>query len=248
MSDWAQRLLQALAAGEAYPSAQADHPDLDLAGAYDLQRAFVAARDAPIAGFKAALTAQAAQHVMGIGEPIVGALFAGGRFTDAAPIKSERALLLETEFGFRLARDVSAPVEPDTVYGQIEHAAPMIEFASPNLSGKPTGIDLVASNAASYGFLPGRPFAPDDLDPDAIAVALLADGVPVLSGAGSEVLGGQRHALAWLINQVLALGYELRAGHWLMTGSIGGMAPARPGHYIARYEGLGEFAFEIAGA
>ena len=56
--------------------------------------------------------------------------------------------------------------------------------------------------------------------------------------AGS-VMAGQRDALIWLINQILAQGYELRPGHVLMTGSIGSMHPGKAGRYRADFGALG---------
>ena len=39
----------------------------------------------------------------------------------------------------------------------------------------------------------------------------------------------------WLINHSLAQGYAVLKGHYLMTGSLGRVQLATPGHYIAQY-------------
>jgi 2-keto-4-pentenoate hydratase len=71
------------------------------------------------------------------------------------------------------------------------------------------------------------------------------DGELLQSGGSAEVLGSQRTALVWLINQILARGYTIAAGHLLMTGAIGGMQPAKPGNYSAEFGDLGAIDFKI---
>ena len=86
-------------------------PDITKEAAYDLQRQLVARLQAhggwgDIYGYKAALTAQAAQQAMGIDEPIIGALFQHGvqRAPAQAPVQADRPVLLETELGFTLSK------------------------------------------------------------------------------------------------------------------------------------------------
>ena len=78
-----------------------------------------------------------------------------------------------------------------------------------------------------------------------IPVSLTCEGTTLLQGETGEVLAGQRHALAWLINQVLLRGYSIEAGQIFMTGSIGGMYPAKPGNYRADFGLLGTLEFSI---
>ena len=83
------------------------------------------------------------------------------------------------------------------------------------------------------------------MDLDVIPVSLRCDDTTLLEGETGEVLAGQRHALAWLINQVLLRGYSIEAGQIFMTGSIGGMYPAKPGDYRADFAQLGTLTFSI---
>jgi len=205
----------------------------------------VALRREPVSGFKAALTAAAAQQAMDVDAPIVGVLFADGDLTAEQTIHLQKQALLETEIGFVCARDITAPVNVDTVLANMSGCMPMIELASPNLANKPNGLDLVATNAASYCYLQG-PLQPADTPLDALTVRLEMGDETLLSGRGGEVLGGQLDALTWLVNQVLERDYAIKAGHILMTGSIGGMTPARPGDYTADFETLGSLTFRLA--
>ncbi len=253
MQTFTDACLEALASGTTYPSALASMPELSLEDAYTLQRHFVAARTAtdPIVGFKAALTAPPPQQAMGIDRPILGALLASHAM-QPGQIVAPAGGLLETELGHRLSAAVRAPVTADEVQDLVGEVHVMVELAQPRLSGKPAGLDLIATNSAAFGFVAG-PVLTADIPLDDVEAALLDTSGTTLFGAPcGTVMGGQREALTWLINTALALGYELEAGHLLMTGSVGGAAPARPGAYQARFtagDALNEtIAFELTAA
>lgn len=246
MSDWPQKFLHAYSERHHYDSISAADEQLSLDDAYDVQHQYVSLRKEVVTGYKAALTAPAAQQAMGIDVPIIGVLFDSGAFSTAKPITLSKQALLETELGFKAATDISQEVTPDTVFTHMAACLPMIEIASPNLATKPNGLDLIATNAASYGYIAGPEHDLEILDLDLVHVSLTSGGDTLLQGDGGEVLGGQRHALAWLINQVLQRGYQVEAGHLFMTGSIGGMQPAKAGAYQADFEALGRIDFSIA--
>ena len=246
MSDWPQKFLHAYKELHHYDSITAEQEGLSLDDAYDVQHRYVHLRDEAISGFKAALTAPQAQAVMGINVPIIGALFASGAFDAGEPIELDKNALLETEIGFRLSGDVQTPVTEADVLERVDVCLPMIEIASPNLATKPNGLDLIATNAASYGYLAGPAANVDPAAIDSYDACLVKGEETLLEGSSAEVLGGQRQALAFLINEVLARGYTLTSGQILMTGSIGGMVPAQPGQYEATFGDLGSISFEIA--
>ena len=245
MSDWPQKFLHAYSQRHHYDSVTASHDELTLADAYDIQHQYVMLRKEPVCGFKAALTATAAQQAMGINTPIVGVLFATGEVEGHHPISLETQVLLETEIGYRTATAITEPVSPATVLQHMRCCLPMIELASPNLATKPNGLDLVATNSASHQFLCGAEHTIDSDVLDAQTVYLKRDDETLLTGHSSEVLGGQREALAWLVNETLARGYELKSDCLLMSGSIGGMALAASGHYTADFGALGHLAFSL---
>ena len=87
-----------------------------------------------------------------------------------------------------------------------------------------------------------------DIDVDALPVSLTRIDVEqqaLHTAVAGSVMAGQRDALIWLINRILAQGYELRPGHVLMTGSIGSMHPGKPGLYRADFSALGELNFAL---
>ena len=245
---WAARFAASHAAHAPHESLAASEADATLADAYAVQHAFVEAL-APgerVAGYKAALTAAQAQTAMGIDHAILGTLYASGDFPVDRTVELKRACILETELGFRAGLAITSPIQPADIPDIIDACLPMIEIASPNLVGRPNGVDLIATNSASYGFIAGTPQRPDWTSVDEHTVRLANASETLHSGSTGEVMGGQREALTWLINGVLEQGYAIEAGHLFMTGAIGGMQPALPGAYTADFGALGELAFSIA--
>jgi 2-keto-4-pentenoate hydratase len=248
--------LQRLRNNQPYRNLSADCAGATIADAYELQRAFVhalveAGDWGSVVGYKAALTAPQAQQMMGATEPVVGVLFSGGERLAQRTISVDRPVMLETELGFRLNRPIdTAPTESITPT-YIEHVSPMIELAAPNLEQRPNAVDLIASNSATYGFIAGSAYNTDWQDattrPDLDRLSInLFQGDDILHAetAGS-IMQGQWHAVTWLVNALLELGYPLAKEHLLMTGSIGALHPGKPGEYRAEYGQLGNIEFNL---
>jgi 2-keto-4-pentenoate hydratase len=245
MTDWPARFLDAFEGNSTFPNICAEEPNLTLDEAYTIQHAFAAKLPGSVVGYKAALTAAPAQKAMGISAPVSGALFDWGAQQPGALITSRRTLLLETELGYRLATDVGKHVTPATVLEHVETCHPMIEVASPNLASAPTGLDLIASNSASYGYIEGPGQDIDQVSIDAVTVSLARDGETLHEAASGSVMEGQARALSWLLNQILDLGETPRAGMLLMSGSVGPPHPGKPGAYHANFRGLGTIDFTL---
>jgi 2-keto-4-pentenoate hydratase len=158
-------------------------------------------------------------------------------------------VLLETEVGFTLGKPITEPVTEHNVLDAVAYCNGMIELASPNLQQRPTSVDLISNNSASYGCIIGVSNRhPTDIDLDAVPVTLtrLASADEVLhTAAAGSVMAGQREALIWLINSTLAQGYALQPGHVLMTGSIGSMHAGKAGKYRADFGALGDLTFVL---
>ncbi len=253
---WLEAALANTLAGEPVENITIRSTEIGTHEAYALQRELVARLEihggwGEVYGYKAALTAEPAQQAMGINEPIIGVLFEHSAYqADSAPaVAMGRPVLLETEIGFTLRKDITAPVAKDDVFDAIAYCSGMIELASPNLRQRPTSADLIANNAASYGCIAGASTAhPMDIDLDALRVSLTrmdAEQQALHHAMAGSLMAGQRDALIWLINRTLAQGYELRSGHVLMTGCIGSMHPGKAGRYRAEFGALGELAFAL---
>ena len=253
---WLDAALTKTLAGEPVQNISVNHPDISMDEAYALQHELVGKlRDhggwGEIYGYKAALTALPAQQAMGITEPIIGVLFERAVFQadGATAITTDRPVLLETEVGFTLGKPITEPVTEHNVLDAVAYCSGLIELASPNLQQRPTSVDLISNNSASYGCIVGVSNRhPTDIDLDAVPVTLtrLASADEVLhTAAAGSVMAGQVDALIWLINSTLAQGYALRPGHVLMTGSIGSMHAGKAGKYRADFGALGDLTFVL---
>ena len=234
------------AAGALKPRVSAVEGDYGLDDAYGVQSAYVAAKsaDVPVSGFKGAVTAAAAQQAFGLGEPAVGVLFAPGKLAPGVskPLVDFNKPMLETEFGYRLNRAVSEPVDDAT--GLVAAVHLMIELADAGFDGKQTGVDLIAGNVASSHYIEGPEIDASAALDDA-AVSLSRDGETLFAGEGRDALGGQMQALTWLINKTVALGRTIGTDDILMTGALGGAAPGATGHYVAQFGDLGSIEFDL---
>ena len=121
-NQWLDATLESVLAAKPIENISLTQPDITAEAAYDLQHQLIARLQThggwgDIYGYKAALTAQAAQQAMGIDEPIIGALFQlGAKSTDAQiAVHADRPILLETELGFTLSQAITEPVDLATV-------------------------------------------------------------------------------------------------------------------------------------
>lgn len=248
-------LMDALRANTLYapPSAAspADAP-LSMADAIAIQRSFVElhATIDDVAGYKSAANAQALQTALGLSEPIVGALFGRGerRMGERIERTAYRTLLIETELGFRVGRKIDTRVASVAeLRSAMSTCVPMIELADPGFGRtRFTGLDLIAANSASAGFICGKPHQADELDVNALQVRLRRDGAMLHEARSGDLMGDQWQALLWLVNKVIDAGYVIEPGMLFMTGALGGAHPALPGEYLAEYGELGEIRFHVS--
>ncbi len=255
ISHWAAQMLAARTEQQPFPRVTDTHADLNLTTAYAIQSAFIAlcvSQGEQIGGFKAALTAPAAQAAMGIDRPVVGTLFASGNWPHnqgQAQVTLEQIpkLILETELGFTLSQEVAEPLINVAQLKQITATChPMIELACLGFGDSaPTGPDMVASNSASKSYVKGAAWDWQSADLDALEVTLTCDAALQHKTSSGSLLDGQWDALLWLVNSTLANGHSISAGQVLMTGSIGGLHPAKPGSYTANYGVAGELRLVV---
>jgi len=239
-------------AGQALPLASKEMAGLTLAHAYGVQAALLAifrSHMDQVAGFKAGLTSKAVQQRFGAKGPAFGVLMSSMRSYGEVDRKSYYRLMLEVEIGYLLGKPISSPVTHRTVRQYVVGIAPAVEL--PDLAFADlkaiTLPDIVAANVTCRGFILGKTVRTGQVDPNAVQGQLWRDGKalgPAVSGKAA--LGSQWEALAWTVNQALALYGPLGEGSVIITGSLGPMFPGEPGSYKAVFSGgLGQVAFEV---
>lgn len=246
----ARGIHQARLAGLPFP----DVPDdLGIDRAYAVQRAFVdlARGAAPITGYKAGLTAAAVRARFGAGEPVRGVLLPQGERIPGRVIvrDPDDAMMIELELGYVLGRDVYQMLWPrENPFRWVAVVIPVVEL--PDLAYADmeavSVVDLIATNVSASTYLLGteRKPMPVDFPLDGFQVSLERDGQRILQASSAGGLG-QRRALHWLMSNVQHFDMPLANDMVLITGALGGMVPAEPGHYAADYGPLGTLEFTI---
>jgi 2-keto-4-pentenoate hydratase len=202
------------------------------ADGYAIQSALLALSGRNAFGWKIAATSVAGQAHIGVDGPLAGRLLSGQIHEDGAvmPIGANRMRVAEIEFAFRMGIDLP-PREGQWTLDEVMAAVsalhlaieiPDSRFERFAAAGAP---QLIADNACAHRFVLG-PVANGDwraLDLAAHVVKAEVHAGDTLrytrEGAGSNVLGDPRIALAWIANELSLLGVGLRAGEVVTTGT-----------------------------
>ncbi len=247
---FADKVEAAYLAKKPYPLVTQEIQNLTVEQAYEIQKAFVGIRQKKgdtIIGYKAGLTAAPAQAMFGAKEPVWGTLFTSTlRWPGTLRQKDFAKMFIETEIGFRFGRDITKPIKDiEELKSAVAIVFPAIELPDVAYADMKSlkATDLIATNVAARKTIIGKavPFRSRDLN--AVKVRLLLDGKEVTSGEGKNALGDQWEALKWTVNNVLAMGGEVREGYIVISGAISKMVPAQPGKYRADYGDFGAIEF-----
>ena len=209
--------------------------------AYSLQRVSVLQHgiNDPIVGYKAGLTSDKAQNTFGVNEPLVAALFSSGfsKSRGAYVLGNYHDLRLEVELGYIINKPITQPITADELPQYVKAMVPIVELPNLRFARKEemTAATLVTSNVGSNHFIMGNimPFEPmlvNDLQ-----ATLSKNGVVVNQGKATDAMGDQKEALVWMINKLLAVGYQINKDSLLITGALGTMLPAEKGQYEAHF-------------
>jgi 2-keto-4-pentenoate hydratase len=225
-------------------------PVNDLDDAYAVQGRFVelmrAASGAAIAGYKIGLTSKRMQHMCGIDHPIAGVVLADRIHHSGArlALADQVHLGLEFEICTRLGRDLppgGAPYDREAVADAVDAVCPALEVVD-DRGADYAGLDvrsLVADNSWNAGVVLGE-FKRSWPELAPVEGIVRRDGVEIDKGKGGDVLGHPFEPLTWLANHLAAMGTGLKAGEFVMTGSlVTTRFPAGPERYGFDVSGLG---------
>jgi len=233
----ADELHAAEAERRSIPQLSATHPELDLAGAYAVQRHNVERRlaqgDTAI-GFKLGLTSRAKQVAMGVAAPLWGRLTAGLLHAEEEPLDVDALIhpRVESEIAFLLGRDVDgATATTATVLAATEGLFPALEILDSRYDDfRFTLADVVADNASAAGVIcGGRLLSPSAVDCQLEGMVLRRDGEVVDTAAGAAVSGHPAAAVAWLAREAGGL----PAGSIVLSGGLTAPVPLEPGIVVS---------------
>lgn len=221
----ADYLWDTLRRGEHMPSALSRRLSIAQACALNLEilRRRVAQGEVQ-AGWKVGLTSDAMRAQWGIAEPCFGVLLASGHRRSGASFAFDALIApgIENELCVTIGSTLRGPgVTAAQARAAIVSVAPALEVVE--VRGDFAG-DLplaIADNAQQKAFVTG-----DEVAVDA-AFALGGTTVEVRFGdvlrdraAGTAVMGGPEHSVAWLANKLAEFDLPLQAGMRVMSGSF----------------------------
>jgi len=236
VSELAARLGKAARDRHVITQLSIEHPELDLATAYRVQRE-LRSTAGPLAGWKLGVTSRAKQAQVGLTDPIYGFLAAAaavdlGQRLDTSQLIHPRC---EPEIVFTLARDLDGPhVTAANVIAASSSVAVGIEVLDSRYADyRFTMTDVVADNTSAARYVVGTPVSPQDIDLRLTGVVLEKNGTVVATASGAAALGHPAAAVAWLARQLSAAGEALRAGEIVLSGGLTVAVPVGPGDVVA---------------
>jgi 2-keto-4-pentenoate hydratase len=188
-------------------------------------------------GWKIAATSEAGQKHINVGGPLAGRIFGQRVIADrgTASMAGNEMRVGEPEFAFRMARDLpprSTAYSVEQVLAAVDTLHPAVELPDSRFADFVSAgeAQLIADNACAHLFVLGSPTDADWRSVD------LVEHRPVVTlrgqrfvGHGKNVLGDPRVALAWLANELRALGVTLKAGEVVTTGTCHPPLPIQSG-------------------
>jgi len=227
--------------------------DIDLA--YQVQNQLTASRladGAVVVGRKTGATSKAVQDQLGVDQPDFGVLFEDMDVSAYDEVPAGRLIQpkAEAEVAFVLEEDLEdGPLAVADVRKAVAYAVAAIEIVDSRIEAWDIKItDTVADNASSGLYvLSDTKVSLDGFDPVDVTMALFDGDDQVSSGNGAACLGDPLNALSWLARTARDFGEPLRAGQVVLSGALGAMVTAQPGHTIrAEISDLGSVTVRFA--
>ena len=203
----------------------------------------------PVAGHKIGCTTPVMQAYLGIRNPCAGGVYAATVHRRAARVRHGDYLRVgvECEIAVRLGRDLGpmgAPFDRARVAPAVEAVLAAMEIVDDRYRDYRT-LDvptLIADDFFNAGCVLGSPVTRwRDLDLPALTGVTRLNDAEVGRGEGRAVMGHPFEALAWLVNLRARFGLGLRAGDFILLGSVVETRWVSAGDEVTvAIEGLGE--------
>jgi 2-keto-4-pentenoate hydratase len=179
-------------------------------------------------GWKIAATSKAGQQHIRVDGPIAGRLLSG-RLVEARAriaLAGNNMNVAEAEFAFRMDRSLPKRAQEYSVAEVLDAVGslhPAIEVPDSRYEDftRVGAAQLIADLACACWVIVGPATRRDwrTIDLAQHGVAAYRNGALAGQGAGANVLGDPRAALAWIANELCAYGEGLRAGEVVITGT-----------------------------
>jgi 2-keto-4-pentenoate hydratase len=216
-------------------------PEMDIADAYRVQLAGIGLRTkgdpAGIIGWKVGLTSKAMQQMLGVDQPDFGHLLEGTLVEEGTDIVRSDMIWprVEPEVAFQLKDDIKGPgVTAANVLAATAYLIPALEVIDSRVRDwKIKLCDTIADNASCGRFVLGRNRTPPiGVNTKIIGMNYYVDKNLVSTATTAAVVGDPAEAVAWLANTLAPYGHYLRAGQYIMPGSLVAAVEVSPGSRI----------------
>lgn len=226
-------LVEAHASREQFGSFPAGAAPFSVDEAYAVQDQFVALKSracGPVVGYKIALTTPAMRNMVGLTDSIGGAMHEKQIVRGPASVRAADygRLIVEFEVAVQLASDLpvrSVPHTRKSVAAVVGAVMPAFELADDRNADykrlSSLALGLVADNAWNEGAVLGAPVHDwRRLDIAAERGVVRINDEVVGEGYGRDAMGHPFEALAWVANSLARRGRQLKAGQFVITGSL----------------------------
>lgn len=247
----AERLDKALLTKTAMPQITLAHPELTLAGAYEIQSLLVhrrLQRGERRIGMKMGLTSRAKMLQVGVNE------MSWGRLTDAMLLEEGGVMAreayihprLEPELAFLIGKPLSGKVTAAQALSAVDGVAPAMELVdSRYLDFKFTLNDVVADNSSAAGLVIGSWCSPTQ-DLSNLGVVLEVNGMVIETASTAAILGHPVRALVAAARLAAEAGEVLHPGDIVMSGGLTAAYSVAPGETVrATLQNLGFVSINV---
>jgi len=193
-----------------------------------LNEIFIAEGFGEIVGHKIGCTTPVMQEYLNISQPSAGAVYANNVHQERATVSlsAHHNLGVEVEIAARLGQDLpggAGPYDRDSVAFAVKSLAGAIELVDERYQNRSefNVATLIADDFFNVGVILGAPQENwRELDLVNLAGRMRAGDQVVGQGRGGDILGHPLNALAWFANHRVSLGRPLKAGEFVMLGSV----------------------------
>lgn len=232
-----KELFQSLKNARMMPTISGQYPDITYEDAYEIQRYMI--REMTAAGYvrsgrKIGLSSKAMQRMVNIDEPDYGSIFHNSRFPNGGVLTVSDYVYprVEVEFAYKLKHDLThAAVTHQDVLEATEFIVCALELIDNRADMNGLKIyDSIADNAAFAGYTLGDiPVSPADADMRNVGIVIYKNDEQAATSSGAAVMGDATIGIVWLANKMVELGEPLRAGEYVLAGSVTAAMTIEPG-------------------
>ncbi len=201
-------------------------------------------------GYKIGCTAAKMQEMLGVPHPAFGCVLENNTFYDEATfrVKDYQRVGVECEIAVEMASDLPASQAPydyfsvEAAIGPCRAAIEIVDNRYGDFLSTPAVVMMADDFFHSACVLGPEVRGWRDLDLAQVEGRTFIDGRLADCGPGSQVLGHPLETVVWLANRLATLGRELKAGEFILTGTLAGVQwiDSAPADTVISIDGLGD--------